>query len=365
MRIDSGEISGRQFMFSIACFFQSSSLLTSFLVGVTLQDSWITVILGGIVCLPLMWLYSVLMEKFPGKNLIQMLEETFGKTLGKIFGAMYVWFFLTLSSLNLMDLSDFTNLTIMEETPAIVLGVSCILVAAIAVRHGIKLVAKYGTLFTMICTIIMVLSVLMVINQWDIYNFLPSFTLPAAKYIQGTHLIVTIPFGEFIVFLMLNPNVKLTKKRRKKYIFAGFAIGALTLLLVIARDIAVLGNTMGLFTLPSLVTLRLVNFGPSLGRMEIMFTIILIVLLFFKISILYYATVQAIAQIFGVKDYKRFVLAVGALIMIYGTTLYPSPSEHATSAHEVIPFIWTVLEVLIPLLLLVFATIKSARKKEA
>ncbi len=365
MRIDSGEISGRQLMFSVACFFQSSSLLTSFLVGVTLQDSWFTVLLGFILCLPLMWMYSTLMSRFPGKNLIQILEEIFGKIGGKIIGAVYVWFFLTLSSLNVMDLGDFTTLTIMEETPIIILVIMCILVSAIAVRHGVTLVTKYGTLFVMVCTVIMILSLLLILNLCNPDNFLPAFTMPPIKYVQSTHLIITIPFGEFVVFLMLNPNINLSKKDIKKYIFIGYIWGALTLLLVIARDIAVLGNTLGLFTLPPLVTLRLVNFGPSLGRVEIMFAIVLVMLLFFKVTILYYLTVQAIAQLFGVKDYKRLVLAAGALIILYGTTLYPNPSEHAASAHEVIPFIWTVFEILIPLLILLVSGIKASKKKEA
>lgn len=116
------------------------------------------------------------------------------------------------------------------------------------------------------------------------------------------------------------------------------------------RDIAVLGNTINLFMLPSLVTLRLVNLGVTLSRMEILFAAVLILLLFFKITFLYYITVLAVAQLFKFKNYKYLVLILGALMISYGLMLYPYPVEHVASAQQVIPFIWTPFEILIPLL---------------
>lgn len=365
MKIDKGEISAIQFMLSVSCFIQSSSLLTSFIAAITKQDSWLTVIIGTLCCLPLIWVYRSIFLMFPGQNLLEILEAVFGTVAGKLIGAAYVWFFFTLASVNLMDLGDFTKLTIMEETPHIILILTCVIVAAIAVRNGVRLVVRYSALFTVISFFILIISVMLVSNLLMPDNLLPVFDQPIGKYLQGTHIVATIPFGELVVFLMLGPNLKLSKTETTACLYWGFGLGAITILTIMVRDIAVLGNTLNMYTLPSLVTLRLVNFGASLSRVEVLFVVVLIMLLFFKITLLYYVTVISIAHFFKIKAYKYLVLAVGALMIAYGLTLYPSPAEHTASAQEIVPILWTPFEILIPIVIFGIAKIKKLPKAKA
>ncbi|NLV86135.1 MAG: endospore germination permease [Clostridiales bacterium] len=366
MRVDKGLITGNQFMFSIICFIQSSSLLTSFLTSVTLQDSWLIVIFGAIFFIPVIFIYREIMLLFPDKNLIQILDEVYGPILGKVFGIIYIWFFLSLTSLNVLDLGDFTKLTIMHETPSVVLMIMCVLVASIAVRHGIGLVTKYSTFFSVTVSCLLIISVLLLLNQIKLENFLPILSLPFKKYVQGTHLITTIPFGELLVFLMIHPSVKLNRKQATKYLFWGFGLGTVSILVVLCQNIAVLGNMLDMFALPTLVTLRLINLGEALSRMEVLFSVILIMLLFFKISVLYYVSVLAVSQMFNTNQLRYLSLAAGALIVCYALTLYPSPVEHAESAKNITPFVWTPIEFLIPLLTLILGKFKKRKQlKEA
>lgn len=351
-------------MFAVACFIQSSSLLASFLAPVALQDSWLVVLFGIVICLSLIWLYKELMMLFPDKNLIQILEQTFGTVAGKIFGALYLWFFLTLTSLNLFDLGNLTKLTIMDETPIEVLAILCLLVSAVAIKQGVKLTTRYSTPFFVTSVIILVLTILLMFTQMNFQNFLPVLSQPAGKYIQGTHLISTVPFGELVIFLMIFPAVKIGRSKLTKFLFWGYIMGTLSVFAVIASDIAVLGNMLDLFALPHLIALRLVNLGPGLSRMEIFFIVVFILLLFFKITILFYVTVLAAAQLFNAKSFKHLVYVVGALIFAYGLTLYPDPVEHAQSVQKVTPFIWTIFELVIPLAVFIVAKIKKRPKPQ-
>ena len=364
MRIDKSRIQGTQFMMAIACFIQASSLLTSFLSAITHQDSWLVVLIGIIVCLPLIWLFRCLMVRFPDRNLLQILEDVYGKAPGKILGLAYIWFFLTLCSINLIDLGDFTKLVIMRRTPSVVLILLCVLVSSMAVRRGAKLVTRYSTLFVAVAMFILLLSIGLVFNIADMENFFPMFEYPAKRYIQGTHIIATIPFGELVAFLMIHPCVKMTRRETTKYLFTVFGLGAFTVLSVLMRDIAVLDNTLALFTLPNLITLQLVNFGMSLSRVEILFMVVLIMLLFFKITLLYYVTMMSIAQLLHVKAYRYLVLALGILLVAYGLTLYPSPVEHAASAQQITPILWSVFEIFIPLVTLLVAIIRKLPRTE-
>ncbi|HWS29767.1 MAG TPA: endospore germination permease [Clostridia bacterium] len=359
MRIDSSQISKNRFMFSLACFLQSSALLTSFVAGVTEQDSWFAVLISLVIVIPLIYLYRTIMVMFPGKNYIQVLEDVFGLVLGKIFGIAYAWFFITLASLNLLDLGDFTKVTVLRDTPQIVLSVMCILVGALAVRNGLKVVVRYSSVFTIIEFAIVGFSILLLLGQLNFQNFLPVFDMPAVKYVQGAHIITTIPFGELVTFLMITPNVKLSRRDATKYWFLGAGMGILTIVVVLLRDIAVLGNTMHLFALPGLMTMRLVFIGDALSRIEIIFAVALIMLLFFKITFLCYVSTIAIAQLFRTTRFKHLALVVGAFILAYMPTLFSSSVEHAVTGQEAVPFIWTPFEVLIPLTVFIVAKVRK------
>jgi spore germination protein KB len=348
-----------QFMFAITCFIQASTLLSAFVAAITLQDSWLAVLLGSLVCLPLMWLFRSLMVMFPNQNLLQILAEVYGPAAGKIIGAGYLWFFITLASVNLADLGDFTKLTIMEETPAEVLLMMCALVSAMAVRKGIRLVTRYSDFFVTVAFGILGVSILLLLNQMKLENFLPVLAQPPVKYIQGAHIIATIPYGELVAFLMIHPNVKISRRETAKYLFWAFILGGLTMLLTVLRDVAVLGNNLDIFIMPSLVTLRLVNLGVALSRVEILFVIILIMLLFFKITFLYYVSVLTAAHLFNLRKYRHLVLVLGAFMIINGLTLYPCPISHAAAARETVPFIWTPFEMAVPLLTFIIAKIRK------
>jgi spore germination protein KB len=202
-------------------------------------------------------------------------------------------------------------------------------------------------------------SLLLVGNQMHFDNFLPMFELPLAKYIQGTHIILTIPFGEIVIFMMVAPHTDTKNKSHLRYVLNGFLLGGFMLLLVVVRDTAVLGNALHLFTLPAFETLRLATLVERLSRMEIMFAIVLIVLLFFKITVLHYVTTISAAQVFGMKSYRPLALTIGALMIAYTYTLYPSSIEHAYTSQETAPFGWTFFEALLPLVTLVVAKIRK------
>jgi spore germination protein KB len=352
-------------MFTITFFLQSSALLTAFLSSVAQQDSWIPVVLSTISCMPLVYLFRTLMVMFPEKTLLEMMDEVFGPVIGKIFGVWYLWFFLTLAALNLKDLGDFAKATVMTETPHVVLVLLCALVVVWAVRHGLKVVTRYSALFTFIEFGIVAVTFVLVAHQMDFNNLLPAFQLPPIKYLQGTHLMTMIPVGELVVMLMLTPCVKLSRTAATKYWFIGVTMGMLTLFAILVRDIMILGNTLPMFTLPGLVTMRLVNLGEALSRIEILFAVGLTMLLFFKVAVLCYASTIALAQLFKTKSYKNFALIIGVLVVVYGPIIYSSTVEQSTSARDVIPFFWGVFEVWIPLLMFIIAKIRKLPKKTA
>lgn len=357
-----GKISGMHVMFAIACILQGSSFLTSFLTGITKQDAWFTVLAGFLVSLMISCIYIALVKKFPGKTLVQMHDMVYGNIMGKIASVLYLFFFLSLCALNSRDLGNFMESALLPETPEVVVIGIFIFVCAWAVRKGIVNLLRFGVILSILTSIALLLSVLLQIQEFELKDFMPVMTLPPLKYVQGIHIITGIPLLEIVAFLMVFPVMR-EQGDIKKTIFGGLSIGAATLLLVVLRDIAILGNMAGRFAIPTYESLRLINVGDVLTRMEVLFSVFLIVLLFFKTSILFYATAATVAQTFGLQMQEKFASVIGALIVLFALIIFPSTAEHAVWGSTVGAVYSIFFQLSLPLLTLIIASIRKIPKK--
>ncbi len=365
MKLEKGRITSFQFMLSVACYLQASALLSAFFAPITKQDSWMVVLFGMAAAAPVLLLYILIIRSFPGKNLIEICKAVFGRAAGSLVSLMFIFFFLTLTSLNLRDLGVFMRHTILVETPTVATVSLAMIVCAYAVYKGLNVVTRYAPAFVIMSFIIIITAIVLTLNIMNFDNFLPVLNQPVSHYVQGTHIITTIPFGELVVFLMVAPAVKCQKKGIGVYLFGGFLLGSIALLLVVARDNAVLGNVAPLFALPPFETLRMISIANALNRMEILFAIILIVLLFFKISFLFYVTVLATAQLFDLESYHPLVLIMGALVIAYSTFVYPSTVVHAAAGREVEPVLFLLFEVFLPVAILIVGRIRGLHRSQS
>jgi len=363
MNIEKSRISPLQFMFAIMCFIRSSSLLSSFFTPIVNQDSWLVIIFGMIVSLPVLWIYISLSKAFPKSNLIEINDLVFGRIGGKIISAFYLWFFFTLTALNLRDLGIFVGKSTMSKTPPVLIIIVFILLCAWAVYYGLEVVTRYGIVFILISSAILLLSFLVSVNIMHRESFLPILNQPLKSYIQGTNIITMIPFGELVVFLMIVPYVDFKQKKLVRYFMGGFLLGGLLLLAVILRDLAILGNTLKYFSLPSFETLRIIRLFDSLGHMEILFAILLIILLFFKVTLLFYISLLALSYWLKIETFRPFILPVAALLVAYSFIMFESSMQQTAFAREIIPFFWPIFEMLLPFITLIVAYIRELPKK--
>lgn len=359
MKLDHDVINTKQFAFTIGCFLGGTTLLTGFFVSLAKQDSWLVVLAGTLVALPVIYVLHVLVQKFPGKNLFEINEIVFGRWLGKFISLLYLLFFLTLCALNLSDMGDFTVNYIMKDTPRLAIMLPFLAVCAWAVRKGLAVVIRYSVSFVALLAAITALSILLTVDQMDLRNFLPMLTLPPMDYVKATSIIAMIPLGEAVVVMMIASNVKNYDKTKFPPYFTGVFIGAASTLLSVMRDTLVLGDTQTLFSVPSFETLRQINIADVLSRMEVLFALGLNIVLFFKISLLFYAVARGTAQIFELKTYRPLVTIIGALILIYALIMFDSPAEHLASVHTVVPQIWMIVQVAFPVITLVVAAIRK------
>jgi len=328
MNIEKGKISSSQILFLLAGFVQGSVLLIDFTVGITQQQTWMVILAGLVITAPFILSYVALAKRFNGMNLVQINDMVYGRFLGKVLSAYYIFFLSMTLSFNILDIGELYVNFLMPDTPFIFLLAVFATVCAYAASKGIEALARVSHLFVVTEIFIIVSTFILLIDQMDFSNFLPLFELPLIRIIQGIHILSAIPYGETLVFLMIMGRLNNTG-RMVKYTFGGLLIGAMSLFIVSIRNTAILGKTQTIWTSASFQSIRLIDIGTVLTRMDFLIGIAQTVLIFFKCSLFFYALVTALSQLFGLKSYLPLILPLAGIEVILAATVFQSPVDHA------------------------------------
>ena len=362
MKLEKGELSSTQLMFLVGGFIQGSLLTLTFAKDATKHDIWIAVIAAFIMSLPLTFVYLTLALKFPGQNLIQINDIIFGPYLGKLVSLQYILLFLTIVSANLWFVGDFFLTFIMPETPILAIMIMFAFICAWAVRAGIEVIARMSFLLVLITVIIIFITFIFLLKDMKFTNFLPIFELPLHDFIQGTHILMAIPFNEVFIFMMVIPYVNKMKQVKTSVLY-GLIIGGISFLIIVIRNTAVLGPLADIVVSPSMVAVRLIDIGKIINRLEALVAIALLVTIFLKVCVFYYATVLGIAQLLKLRSYVPLVIPIG-IIGISIALSNESTMQFSYSAKNTYPVFAMPFYIGLPLLSLFIAKVRNLPKQK-
>lgn len=357
------KISTRQMMFSISAYIIGSSLLTKHLYDFAKQDAWLSVIFGFFFSMLIFWIYEVLIKAFPGMSIIEINDSVFGRILGKFISLLYILFFLLLASLNIRDVGDFVKGMLLPNTPMVFIVIPFIILCSCAVRKGAFNITGYGPFIAIAVIAAIFFNTVLLFNKAKAENFFPMLTLPLKNYITSSHMVAVIQFCEVLPFIMLAPYLKAPSDCGKA-LKGGLIIGAFVMLIITARDISVQGLFLLESTIPTFSVIRLIDLAEIFTRLEIIYAVILITLLFFKVNILFFAAVTGINRLMNFNSYKFLICIFGTLIMIYSMSLFPTNIELGqfglSGTAEILA---SFFEILIPVATLMVAALRGLLKK--
>jgi spore germination protein KB len=286
MTIEKGKISGLGLGILITCFMQGSLLLTAFTDKITMNGTWIVTLTGYIASLPFILAYIRLAKKFHGKNLVQINDIIYGRYLGKIISAAYIWLFIEICTLSLYGMGNFINAIMLNRTPILVLYTAFILVCAWAVRGGIEVIARCCFILLIITSLDIFTTFVFLLKDMHFSNFLPLFDVPVQNYIQGTQIMFSIPFAELIVFMMIFAYINNASKL-KRSVMLGFTGGTISIFIIVIRNTATLGPLVSIISFPSFHAASLINIGEVFTRLEILVASAFMITIFIKICVFY------------------------------------------------------------------------------
>ena len=355
------QISGKQMQCMMIMFLLGSAFIVG-AISKARQDTWITIIIGSIMTIPMILVYSALVRKYPGENLFEIIVKIFGKIIGKVVCILYVLFFLHLGSMVIKTFAEYIHLLNMPETPQIFIICIKMLLLIWAVKSGVGNMGKIGKFTFPILAIFTFITVAIAFKVMNFSNTKPMLSTDIKIIVGSSFTTFMLPFGELVLFITLFPCVK-SKSSPTKIYLKSLIVSTLILVIANLRNLLILGvPSEKLFYFPSYQAISILSISEIFTRMEVLVGASVLLAGFVKACICLYVSSVGLAKVCNIKNYKTMIAPSGLIIVTLSTIVFSNTEDMFKwiTYHQfyVIPF-----EVLLPILLLVTDFIKTRIKK--
>lgn len=326
-----------------------------------LNDLWISPIIASSVGFLAILIAYRLHNLYPKQTIIEYSEQI----LGKVFGKMLGWIFLlNLFFTNGLSIRQYTELSIgafLSQTPMSVVTAGLVLVCSFAVRGGLEVVARAALLLLPIYLVSLILIIILLSPEFEVHNILPVMENGFWPVIKGA----AVPESMFTLFILvayLLPYLSDEKKGRKWTVISVVFV-AVTLMITNLAVLFVFGATTSNYVYPVLSAAKYISIADFLEHLESIVIAVWVAGTFIKISVQYYVTVLATAQLLKLSDYRYIVLPVGLLNILWAFWGIENFSEMTNFLGTILPIYTFWINIVLPLFLLLIAVVRKRMKQ--
>ncbi|MDP4156331.1 MAG: GerAB/ArcD/ProY family transporter [Bacillota bacterium] len=359
--------------FQLFCLMFLFELGSSIVVGVGLQakqDAWLAILLGMVSSLPLFLIYIYLFYQYPYLSLTGYIKQIVGNYIGVPLLLIYICYFLYIAARVLRDFGALLTTTTLVETPLTVVNGLMILLITYGIYLGIEVIGRTAEAIFFIMISLGFLGILSSVSS-DIIK--PENLTPLLE--NGWNLILTtvytqtytFPFGEMVAFTMILPFLNKPKLGKRIGLYAILASG-FVLSLTIALEVSVIGiNGAAVAQFPLLQTIGKVNIANFIQRLDIIVIATLILGVFIKITVFFYAGYIGIQDLIQLKkkSHKNYCLLLLCSSILFASIKMSSNfAEHIEIGLKWVPiYLHWPLQTGIPLILFLITLLKKVFSK--
>ncbi len=355
-------ISLRQAICMICLFVFGSSVV----MGVssdTAQDSWITLLLTMTAITPVLLMYARIIKLYPGKDVCEIFQILFGKAVGKALIVVFVWYAVHLGALVLKNFAEYAEVVAMPETPQLPLMIFMLVIVIYLAKAGVETMGKWAVIVICVVGTFVLITLVLSVQHYDFSHVFPVGDHTPGEFAFSVAKLASFPFAETVLFLSLASFLDRKTSPYKTFLYGAY-LGGLVLMLVLLRNLFVLGPLMQIEYFPSHTEARIICLVGVLERIEGLISFNFILAGMTKITVCVLAATKGLSRLFEEKDYRRFVFPVSILVLALCISLYKNIMEMFEFINYY-PIYASLFELGIPLAVWIAAEIKTKLDKKS
>jgi spore germination protein KB len=345
-------------MQSIFIMFWIGSLVVSGINPQAKQDTWITILLAGIMMLPMIAMYIRITHLYPGLNLFEITFKIYGNIFGRMISFLFVVFAIHLGSLVIKVFTSFIKILNMPETPEMLTVTFIILFAVWSVKFGPENVGRVAKISWFAVALSVFITVVIAVKDMNFNNLKPIMETNFKTLLGASFTLCILPLGEMVLCFSFFSSIS-TKASTSKILVKSHVSLLALYLAAILRNVLVLGvPTALLVCYPSYACVSIISVGEFFTRIEVLTGLDLFLAGFIKVSVCLYASSLGLAKVLNISD-QKFVVAPCALLMGTLSTMTFSNSVEIFEWIKIYQIYAPFFEIILPLILWIGAEIQT------
>lgn len=321
MRMTSkGQISKIQFFFLI---FQSqigiAVLTMPYSVYQKAQtDSWISVLIAGMVVQCIILIQWSLSRRFPLKNSFEIMQTLLGKKLGMLVSLLYCIYFISIAGIILSLYSNVVTDWLLPNTPQWIVKLLMIGIGIYAAKENLRIISR----FFVLASIVIVFMIPLVLFSFKTENFLHVLPVGVSglfPILKGAHQAI-LPLQGFEIYSIIFPYARFSSISKLKVISLSNLIATLFYIFLTLACI-IFFSAHELETTPQPVLYLIKSFGFKLiERPDIFFTSLWIVTVSTSFISYLYSASKGLKSVFSTYSRKTFVYIIAFSSLLISLT---------------------------------------------
>lgn len=315
-------------------------------------DGWISIILAGLVVQFLLFVYWLLVRRFPNETFTNITQKILGRFLGKIVNYIVYFYFIMHGSLITILTVKIINLHLLQLTPSWVISFIVLSASIYLTISNLRIIARFFVLTSSLIIFLLGVSLFTYTIPKEIQFILPVGNSGIKEILIGSNGALISMMG-FEVVLFIYAFVIHNKKGMLKTIsLANIFVTTIYTYFVFLCLITFSPDQLSQLREPVLFLFRTLSFR-LIERIDFIFLSIWIVPMITSIIIYIFLASKSISG--EEKSYKKKVVINGMLI--YLISLIPHSDEIINSFSQYVSYLSYTVIMVIPLILLILSLI--------
>ncbi|MCL1873283.1 MAG: endospore germination permease [Clostridiales bacterium] len=327
------------------------------------QDGWLGSVVGGLLAIPMFFIYFRLLHVYPGKDIFQILTIVCGRIVGKLLIFLYLLFAFLFAATALGYFIQFVNTVSLAHTPKYLLAALSVITCMALCQKGLSAFGRYSEFVFGAVVIFALAAVTLSLPQAELYHVKPLFSGDWQRLWQQGYAFFSNPFaGAFLltgVLDALHPKEKLQSS-----LGWGLIIAWALLIATEFRNYSVLGNEVmaGLFY-PSYSAAGLIKVGEFFQRIEVLSALGILFSQITRAAVAVFFICRGLANLCRLDDYHKLAVPVGFWVFNLSLLLFTSSVEAFSWFDNFRYSLVLPPLVILPLLIWLIGEIRFRRKK--
>lgn len=278
-------------------------------------DGWISTILGGLLAMVLVYVYTRLQRHFPGKNLIQYIGDgRIGKWIASATSILFIIYFVAILAFEARMLALVVSMYLLNNTPSEVIVALILLTTTYAVTKGTQGIIHLNLLFVPFVLFVLFIVLVFTLPDMNLEELRPIMPKGVGPVLLGVKQTILSFLGIEILFFFMAYMKPADLRSLPLNLGIGVILVSYTLVTIVTYAVFSLDTTM-LITFPTVELAKEIEIpGRVFERLESVMITVWMMSIFNTMAIVHLLAVQTIQKQFFKKKRAYWLPALVTFI---------------------------------------------------